>query len=261
MLIDSHCHVDRQEYGADLDGVIERSKAAGVVHSVVIGLWRGPGDFGGARDLARAHAELFSPTIGIHPHDVAQAPPEDFAILESLAGEADVMGVGETGLDYHYDHSPRPRQREAFRRHIQLARRVGKPVVVHVREAHADCAAILGEEPAGPGVIHCFTGNWDEARRYLDLGLFLSISGVVTFQNATQLREAVPKIPLDRLLVETDSPFLAPVPHRGRRNEPAYVREVAAKVALLRGEPFEAIARATADNARRLFGLSFTRAA
>lgn len=255
MLVDSHCHVDREDYGADRDQVIARAKDAGLSHAVVIGLWRAPGSFGSALDVAAADPAFFSPTIGVHPHDVAQAPPADVEGCEALAADARVVGIGETGLDYHYDHSPRPRQREAFRRFIALARRLRKPLVVHVREADLDCAAILREEQAGPGVIHCFTGDWDAARRYLDLGFHISIAGVVTFKNAEPLRQAVRKIPPERLLVETDSPFLAPVPYRGTRNEPAHVRVVAEFVAGLRGEPFEEVARSTADSARQLFGI------
>ncbi len=255
MLIDSHCHVDRHEYGNDIEEVLSRARAAGLTHAVVIGLWRSVGDFGGALDVATKHPGFLSPTIGVHPHDAAQAPAEDYARCESLAADPRVVGIGETGLDYHYDHSPRSTQREKFRWHVALAKRVKKPVVVHVREAHADCAAILAEEKAGPGVIHCFTGNWDEAKRYLDLGFYVSISGVVTFKNVEPLREAVRKVPEDRLLVETDSPFLAPVPHRGKRNEPAFVAEVAKKVAEVRGATVEAIGEGTAQNAKRLFSL------
>lgn len=255
MLIDSHCHVDRHEYGAEVEDVLGRAKAAGVVHAIVVGLWRGPGDFGGALDVAAENEGFLSPTICVHPHDVGRAPPEDFDRCEKLAAFARVVAVGETGLDYHYDHSPRPRQREAFRRFIALAKKVRKPLVVHVREADADCAAILCEEGAGPGVVHCFTGDRDAARCYLDLGFHVSISGVVTFRNAEELRAAVRLVPDDRLLVETDSPFLAPVPHRGKRNEPAFVVEVARKVADVRGKTFEEIAEITTRNARRLFGL------
>jgi TatD DNase family protein len=256
MLIDSHCHVDRHEYGADIDDVLARCKAAGLVRAVVIGLWRGPGDFGGAVELAKAHPGFLYPTIGIHPHDVAQASLEDFSLCETIATDPRVVGVGETGLDYHYDHSPRDTQRERFRWHISLAKKLAKPLVVHVREAHADCASIISEEQAGPGVIHCFTGNAEEAKRYLDLGFYISISGVVTFKNSDALREAVKQVPEERLLIETDSPFLAPVPHRGKRNEPAFVAEVAKKVAEVRGTTVDAVAAATAANATRLFHLS-----
>jgi TatD DNase family protein len=254
-LIDSHCHVDRHEYGPDIADVLVRAKAAGLSHAVVVGLWRSAGDFGGAIELASVNPGFLSPTIGIHPHDVAEAPAEDFARCEAIAADPRVVGIGETGLDYHYDHSPRPTQREKFRWHIALAKRLKKPLVVHVREAHPDCAAILDEEKGGPGVIHCFTGNWDEAQKYLELGFHISISGVVTFKNSEALRDAVPKVPEDRLLIETDAPFLAPVPHRGKRNEPAFVAEVARKVAELRGVSVDVIAESTASNAVQLFGL------
>jgi TatD DNase family protein len=169
-----------------------------------------------------------------------------------------VVAVGETGLDFHYDFSPREAQRAAFVRSIALARRLRLPLVVHVREAHAEAADLLGREGGGTleGVIHCFTGDRADACRYLDLGFHVSVAGIVTFKNADALRDAVRGVPADRLLVETDAPFLAPVPHRGRRNEPAHVRVVAEAVAAVRGEPFPEVAAATSANARRLFRLA-----
>ena len=168
-----------------------------------------------------------------------------------------IVAVGETGLDFHYDRSPRPAQRTAFARTVALARAIRRPLVVHVREAHAEAAAILRAEGAAAvgGVIHCFTGERDDVGPYLDLGFSISVAGIVTFKNADALRDAVRAVPLDRLLVETDAPYLAPVPHRGRRNEPAHVRLVAEMVATVRGEPFAVVAGATAANARRLFSL------
>jgi TatD DNase family protein len=168
-----------------------------------------------------------------------------------------VVAIGETGLDFHYDFSPREAQRAAFARSVELARRMALPLVVHVREAHVEAAELLRAEGAAAvgGVIHCFTGDRDDARRYLDLGFHVSVAGIVTFRNADALRTAVRAVPLDRLLVETDAPYLAPVPHRGRRNEPAWVRVVADGVAAVRSEPFDTVAAATAENARRLFRL------
>ncbi|HSN91808.1 MAG TPA: TatD family hydrolase, partial [Anaeromyxobacteraceae bacterium] len=201
--------------------------------------------------------DLFAATIGVHPHECARVPEADWEMAERLARDPRVVGVGETGLDFHYDHSPRDVQEASFRRSIATAKAVGKPVVVHVREADEVCARVLREEgvPAAGGVVHCFTGDAGDARAYLDLGLFVSVAGVVTFRNAEAIREAVRIVPRDRLLVETDCPYLAPVPHRGRRNEPAFVVETARKVAELWGVPVAEAARVTSENARRLFRL------
>jgi len=256
-LVDSHAHLDGEDLAGDLAGVRERARAAGVERVVCIGLWRAPGSFGNALDLAAAEPGFYSATVGVHPHECARVPEADWEACRRLAGDPRVVGVGETGLDFHYHHSPRPDQERCFRRSIGIAREAGKPVVVHVREADEACARVLGEEgvpPAG-GVIHCFTGDWPAAKAYLDLGLFVSVAGVVTFKNAEAIREAVRRIPRDRLLVETDSPYLAPVPYRGKRNEPAHVAEVARAVAGIWGVPADEAARITGDNARRLFKL------
>ncbi len=256
-LTDSHAHLDFEDYQGDLEGVVERARAAGVSRIVLVGLWRAPGSFGNALELAAARPELFSATVGVHPHDCAKVPEADWDACARLAGDARVVAVGETGLDFHYDHSPRPAQLASFRRSLAMARDARKPVVVHVREADAPCAEVLRSEgvPDRGGVIHCFTGGWEQARAYLDLGLHVSVAGVVTFRTAEALRDAVRRIPRDRLLVETDCPFLAPVPHRGRRNEPAYVARTAEKVAELWGTTLDDVARLTTENARRLFGL------
>ena len=257
-LVDSHAHLDFEDYQGDLDAVVERARAAGVGRVVLIGLWRAPGSFGNALELAAREPGYFSATIGIHPHECARVPEEDWRAMEALAGDPRVVGVGETGLDFHYDHSPREVQEASFRRSLAAARAAGKPVVVHVREADEACARVLAEEgvpPAG-GVIHCFTGNWARAKAYLDLGLDLSVAGVVTFKTAEDLRDAVRRTPRDRLLVETDSPFLAPLPHRGKRNEPAYVAKTAEKVAELWGTTVEEVGEVTTRNAARLFRLS-----
>jgi TatD DNase family protein len=256
-LVDSHAHLDFEDFRGDIDGVVDRARSAGVERIVAIGLWRAPGDFGNALELARSRPEVFAATAGIHPHECAQVPEADWEESARLAADPTVVAVGETGLDYHYDLSPREVQRESFRRSIRIARAVGKPLVVHVREADADCAAALREEgiPAAGGVIHCFTGDWASARTYLDLGLHISVAGIVTFKTADAIRDAVRRIPRDRLLVETDSPFLAPVPFRGRRNEPAHVVHVAARVAELWGATPEEVAAVTSGNVRRLFHL------
>jgi TatD DNase family protein len=254
-IVDSHAHLDLDDYAGDLDGVLARARAAGVERIVCVGLWRGPGDFGNALALASRDPSFFSATVGIHPHECARVPEEDWAEAERLASDPRVVGVGETGLDFHYDHSPRPEQEAAFRRSIRMASAARKPVVVHVREADEACARVLREEgvPAAGGVIHCFTGDAAAARGYLDLGLHISVAGVVTFKTAEPIREAVRLVPRDRLLVETDSPFLAPVPYRGKRNEPAHVVKTAEKVAELWGTSLEEVARATTANAKRLF--------
>ena len=257
MLIDSHAHLDRREYAGDLDDVIARARAAGVGRVICIGLWRGPGDFGDALGLAERDPATFAATIGVHPHEAVQVPEEDWATVERLASDPRVVGIGETGLDFYYDHSPRDVQVAAFRRSIRIAKAAGKPVVVHVRDADDACADVLESEgiPEAGGVIHCFTGNRARAERYLALGLYLSVAGVVTFKTADDLREAVRHAPRDRVLVETDCPFLAPIPFRGRRNEPAHVAHTAAKVAELWGISPAEVAELTTANTRRLFRL------
>jgi TatD DNase family protein len=254
-LIDAHAHLDHEDYAADLDGVVARAREAGLERIVCIGLWRAPGSFGDALALAARDPSFFAATVGIHPHECARVPEEDWARHDALARDPRVVAVGETGLDFHYDHSPRDAQEAAFRRSLQTARAAGKPVVVHVREADAVCARVLREEgvPEAGGVIHCFTGDAAAARAYLDLGLYISVAGVVTFRTAEPIREAVRIVPRDRLMVETDCPYLAPIPHRGKRNEPAWVVETARKVAEQWGTTLDEVAAATTANARRLF--------
>lgn len=262
-LIDSHAHLDLPEYDADRSEVVERARAAGVERVVLVGQWSdgrpGVDPLDAVRKtlaLAASAPGFFSATAGLHPHDAGRASDADLAGLRALCAGPGVAAVGECGLDYHYDRSPRAAQRARFAGQIALAAELDKPLVVHTREADADTASLLrdGLGPAG-GVIHCFTGGWDAARSYLDLGLYISLSGVLTFRNADELREAARRIPLDRLLVETDSPFLAPVPHRGKRNEPSHVRDTAAALASLRGLPLERIEEATSANARRALRL------
>jgi TatD DNase family protein len=253
MLIDAHCHLDHLR---DPAPVLDRARSAGVVHLVVNGLWRSPGDFGCALELARSRRDL-SPTVGIHPHDCSRATAQDFESCASMAADPRIVAVGETGLDFHYNHSPPEQQREAFRWTINLARRVKKPLVVHVRAADDEAMQILREERAADvgGQIHCFNGNRAAARSYLEMGFYISIAGMITFKSADELRAAARLVPLDRLLVETDSPYLAPVPHRGAENEPAYVVETARRLAFEREMDFEEIAAATRENAQRLFSL------
>lgn len=267
MLIDSHAHLDFADYGDDLPATLRRAREAGLVHVVVVGQWREPDQRRpGARagmaaaldaiELARTDRSFLSATAGVHPHDAARMTQADLRELEELCRDPDCVAVGECGLDYHYDRSPRERQREVFAAQARLARSLRKPLVVHTREADRDTAAVLARElgPEG-GVIHCFTGDWAAAQSYLALGLHISLSGVLTFKAADGLREAAASIPLDRLLVETDCPFLSPVPYRGKRNEPSYVRLTAQKLAEVRGVPVAEVERATTENARRVFRL------
>lgn len=257
--IDSHAHPDSSAFDEDREVVLERAREAGVRKMVAVGQWRGPGDFGGALEIAAAHPDLVVATMGVHPHDCARVPAEDWERLEAICARPEVRAVGETGLDYHYDHSPRDEQRRWFAHQIDLARRLEKPVVIHSREADEDTLAILREGRPEKALIHCFTSTPEQARRYVEMGLFVSIAGVVTFAKAEELREAVREIPLDRLLIETDCPYLAPVPHRGKRNEPAFVVRVAERIAEVKGVSVEEVARATTENARAFFGIPTTR--
>jgi len=259
-LIDSHCHIDSREYDADRPDVIARARAAGLEHIVLVGLWRqdeGVASAARAVSLAAKDPSFASPTACIHPHDVAQAPPADFEAIEALCALPAVVGVGETGLDYHYDHSPREAQQDAFRRFTRLAHRLDKPMVIHTREAEADTYRILDDEkvPARGAVIHCFTGNREAAAEYLARGLHISFSGIATFRTAAEIREAAKLVPLDRMLVETDAPFLAPLPNRGKRNEPAWVARVVEVLAEVKGVSAAELAERTAENARRFFRL------
>jgi TatD DNase family protein len=256
-MIDSHCHLDFDEaYLADRAGLLARARAAGVTAMVCIGSGR---DVGPARDavrIAAAETDVFA-AVGVHPHDVARMTEADWDELHQLARAPRVVGIGETGLDYYYDHSPRETQRDAYRRFVALARQVARPVISHIRDAHADAAEVLRDTGAAElgGVIHCFTGGVADARRYLDLGQDLSFSGILTFKNADEIRAAVAFAPLDRILIETDAPFLAPIPYRGKRNEPAYIVKTLEVLAGLRGISVDDADRATTANARRLFRL------
>jgi TatD DNase family protein len=252
-LVDAHCHLEPKDF-PDVDAVLARAQAAGVVQAVLIGQFHGPGDWGHALAVARGRPGQLVATLGIHPHEAARATAEDVAELERLCATSEVVAVGEAGLDYYYDRSPRAAQARLFGVQAALAKVLGKPLVVHVRDAHADCASILEKEGVGHGVIHCFTGDVAAARTYLDLGFHLSLSGVVTYKKTEPLADAVRFAPLERLMVETDSPYLAPVPHRGKKNEPAFVVETARRVAELKGLTLEALAEATTANAVRVFG-------
>jgi TatD DNase family protein len=255
-LVDSHAHVAEPQFQGDRAAMLARAAAAGVATIVCVGATGAVETNLPAIALVGVHDGVrVVASVGIHPHEAVTADDAAFETLRDLAGRPGVVALGETGLDYHYDHSPRRAQLDAFARTVALARELALPLVVHVRDAHGDAADLLRAEPLGAagGVIHCFTGEASDVGPYLDLGLHLSISGIVTFRNADALREAAQAIPLDRLLIETDSPYLAPVPNRGKRNEPAHVRLIAEALARERREPFETLAAATTANALRLF--------
>ncbi len=255
-LVDSHCHIDLPQFDGDREAVLERARAAGVETMLVVAGVDERGGHGRALDIAEAHG--LPASAGIHPHEARLATEAVYDELRALAEARRIVALGEMGLDFHYDHSPRDVQRDAFRRQLRLAREIRLPVIVHTREADDETAAILEEEGAGEtgGVIHCFTGSEDLARRALGLGFLISFSGIVAFPRAEVIQQVARTVPLDRLLVETDSPFLAPPPHRGKRNEPAFVVDVARKVAGLRNvEPAE-VGRAALANFRRWIGAS-----
>jgi TatD DNase family protein len=250
-LIDSHCHLDDEQFDADREQVIARALEVGVERMMAIGTGSGPPDLEAALRLARQYPCIYA-TVGVHPHDAAKATPETFDRLAELADEDAVVAVGEIGLDYHYDFSPREVQRSVFVEQLRLACRAGKPVVIHTREAWDDTLSLLRANWTGGGIMHCFSGGPDEARQVLDLGFHLSFGGVLTFPKADALREAARLAPADRIVVETDAPYLAPVPKRGKRNEPAYMLETVRRLAEVRGEPLEEVAAATSTNFERL---------
>ena len=257
MLIDSHCHLDRLDlaaHGGSLDAALAAARARGVGHFLCIGV--SADNAAAVKGLAERYADVDC-SVGVHPLDLepGAAPALDWLLAE--LNHPRVVAIGETGLDYHYEPEAAELQRQAFRLHLQAAQVTGKPVIVHTREARADTLTLL-REAALPqaGVLHCFTEDWDMAKAALDLGFYISLSGIVTFRNAEALREVARQVPADRLLVETDAPYLAPVPHRGKPNLPEYVREVAEYLATLRGVDFEQFAEQTTSNFKRLFPLA-----
>lgn len=257
MLIDSHCHLDRLDlaaHGGSLDAALDAARAVGVGHFLCIGV--SADNAATVKGLAERYADVDC-SVGVHPLDLE---PGAEPALDWLLGELahpKVVAIGETGLDYHYEPESAALQQASFRLHLEAARITGKPVIVHTREARADTLALL-REAALPqaGVLHCFTEDWEMAKAALDIGFYISLSGIVTFRNAEALREVARQVPADRLLVETDSPYLAPVPHRGKPNLPQYVREVAEYLAVLRGVSYETLAEQTSDNFKRLFPLA-----
>ncbi len=253
VLVDSHCHLDFPDFAPELDDVVRRAEAAGVGWMVTI--CTHVTRFDAVLAVAESYDRVFC-TVGIHPHEAGAEPEVSAEHLVRLAQHPKVVGFGESGLDYHYDHSPREAQRRSFRVHAAAARQAGLPLVIHSRAADDDTLAILAEETTKgpfPGLIHCFSTGRALATGAVDLGFYVSFSGILTFKNAADIRATAQALPLDRLLVETDAPYLAPVPKRGKRNEPAFVAHTAAHLAELRGMTPDALAQATTDNFFRLF--------
>jgi TatD DNase family protein len=253
-LADTHCHLTDRAFTEDLDAVIARARAAGVTHIVAVG-GGGPIEASeAAADLAARH-DFICATAGIHPHDASSYDDAIETRIRALLDARRIVAVGETGLDYYYEHSPRDVQRTALARHLALAAHYDVPVVLHCRDAESDLREVIAAERELPlrGVVHCFTGSYEDARWYLDAGLAISFTGILTFKNADELRDVARRLPLDRLMVETDSPYLAPVPYRGKRNEPAHVAHVAAALAELHGTDAAEVARLTGQTATRIF--------
>jgi TatD DNase family protein len=250
-LVDSHCHVDFDPLGSDLPSVLDRARANGVSHLLCVSVTLEK--FPGVRSLALTHPNIFA-SVGVHPNERAGHDPAVDELV-ALAREPEIVAVGETGLDYFRSEGDLGWQQDRFRNHIRAAQKAQKPLIVHTREAAADTIRIMQEEGAQSvgGVMHCFTETWETARAALDQNFYISFSGIITFRNAEMLREVARRVPADRLLIETDAPYLAPVPFRGKTNEPSYVRYVAECLATIRGESLESIAAQTTENFFRLF--------
>jgi len=253
MFIDSHCHLNFPELAGKLDDALALMRENGVTHALCVSVTLQ--EFPQVRALAERYPHIYG-SVGVHP-DYEDVPRVTEAELLALADHPKIVAIGETGLDYYRIKGESEWQRERFRTHIRAARRCGKPLIIHMREAAADTLRIMREEGAGEagGVMHCFTGSWEEACAAMDLGFHISFSGIVTFKNAQALREVAKRVPLERLLIETDSPYLAPVPFRGKTNEPGLVRHVAEEIARQRDAPLDQIAAATTENFFRLFGV------
>ena len=252
-LVDSHCHLDFPDFEGELDDIMARAKDAGIGHMLTI--CTRVSAFDGVLALAESYDNVFC-TVGIHPHNAADEPQTTAEELIEMSAHPKVVGFGETGLDFHYDNSPRDVQEKSFRAHITAARKTGLPLVIHNRDSDDDMVRILRDEHAKgafPGLIHCFSSGPELAENVMEIGLFLSFSGIVTFKTADILRDVARSVPMDRILVETDSPYLAPVPKRGKRNEPAFTAFTAAEVAGLKDMGADAFAAATTDNFFRLF--------
>ncbi|MGL6074061.1 MAG: TatD family hydrolase [Fimbriiglobus sp.] len=256
--IDTHAHLDDGRFSGDLEAVLANAQAAGLVRILTIGI-----DLTTSRNslrLAKQHPHIISAVVGIQPNHASEAQPPDFAEIERMAEATEVVAIGESGLDRYWDRAPFQLQQDYFRRHFELCRRVQKPIIIHCREAEADVVAMLQAEfdAHGPvaGVMHSFSGDAATAQKCVELGLHISFAGMLTYKTAEPIREAAKVVPLDRLLVETDSPYLAPIPKRGQRNEPAYVIHTAQKLAELRDLPIDQLATITTANAQKLFKLS-----
>jgi TatD DNase family protein len=263
MFVDSHAHLDGPRFDPDRDQAISRAREAGLANILAVGTGDGPGTLDCAVKLADQHEFVYA-TIGIHPHEAKLATDADFVQLEQLSQNPKVIAWGEIGLDYYYDHSPRETQTKVFVQQMELACAHKLPIVIHCRpsensdNAWEDCLALIEQhwKPSGlGGILHCFTSNWTHAKRALDMGFMISFAGNVTFPKAEQIRDSAKQVPIDRMLIETDSPFLAPVPFRGKRNEPAFVKEVARQIGELRGLSTEDVGRQTATNFYRFFSL------
>lgn len=254
-LIDTHCHLD--SFDDEIPAVLARAREAGVARVISVGV--DLESSASAVGFAQAYQNVFA-TVGIHPHDAALVDSEAIARLKDLAQAPEVVAVGEVGLDYYRMRAPKDRQKEAFERQIEPAADLDLPLIIHCRDAYADMADILARIRPARTVLHCFSAGPDEAAIFLGLGCYISISGTVTFKNATALQNAVGRLPMEKLLLETDAPYLAPQPHRGERNEPAYVRLTAAKVAEIKGLPIETVIKASTENADKLFGPKLGRA-
>ena len=260
-LIDSHAHVDVSDFDADRDAMLSRAQAAGVATLLAIGNGPEIEKLGAAVPYAEAHDWIYA-AIGIHPHEAKNATEAHYAELDRLAQNSRVIAWGEIGLDYHYDHPPRDLQARVFRHQLEQARAAGKPIIIHCRDAWTDCLKILDQDWRSSGlggIFHCFAGTIEEARYGMNMGFLVSFAGNVTYPKAQNLRDVASLIPMDRLLIETDSPFLAPVPHRGRRNEPSYVAEVARTIGNVRNLPADDVAGFTAENFRRFFAIDQNR--
>jgi TatD DNase family protein len=253
MLIDSHCHLDSDQFDNDRVAVITRALEAGITQMLAIGTGNGPPDLEAGIRLADQY-EFFYATVGIHPHDASKSTEETLQNLAHLAQHPKAIAIGEIGLDYHYDFSPRATQHEVFIAQLKIAEAAKKPTVIHTREAWDDTISVLRQHwnPQHGGIMHCFSGGPKEAQQALDLGFHLSFGGIVTFPKALEIQEAARMTPDDRILIETDAPYLAPVPKRGKRNEPSYIIETAKKLAALRGVPLDEISATTTANFRHL---------
>lgn len=255
-LADSHCHLDQLDltpYGGDLSKALAHAESVGVKHFLCVSITLQ--DFPAVIKVANDHAAVFA-SVGLHPNEVVAHEPTVDELVK-LAAQPKVIAIGETGLDYYRSTGEVEWQRERFRQHIRAAKKIGKPLIVHTRQARADTLQILHEENAAEigGVMHCFTEDWETAKAALELNFYISFSGIVTFRNATEIQEVAKRVPLERMLIETDAPYLAPDPHRGQPNEPAYVRYVAERIAVLRGIDVAEVARKTTDNFFTLFRL------